>query len=76
LEAGVTGRRFERSYVVGGGAKADSAIVDGRAVGFSVHRGLSKRGPRNLGVQARACGLFEDLGAVGGLRGGVPAEDL
>jgi len=65
LEA-VTGRRFERLYVVGGGAKADLLNrLTARAVGITVHAGpVEATALGNLGVQARACGLFEDLGAV------------
>jgi len=65
LEA-VTGKRFQRLHVVGGGTQADLLNrLTAAAVGIPVHAGpVEATALGNIGVQARACGLFKDLAEV------------
>jgi rhamnulokinase len=65
LEA-VTGKRFARLHVVGGGTQADLLNrLTADAVGIPVHAGpVEATALGNIGVQARACGLFKDLAEV------------
>ena len=59
----VTGKRFERLHVVGGGARAELLNqMAADAVGIPVHAGPAEATALgNLCVQARACGLFASL---------------
>jgi rhamnulokinase len=59
----ITGKRFERLHVVGGGARAE--LLNRMAadeVGIPVHAGPAEATAiGNLCIQAQACGLFADL---------------
>jgi len=59
----ITGKRFERLHVVGGGARAELLNqMAADAVGIPVHAGPAEATALgNLCVQARACGLFASL---------------
>jgi len=59
----VTGKRFDRLHIVGGGCKADLLNrLTADAVGIPVHVGPAEATAiGNLCVQAKACGLFADL---------------
>jgi len=62
----VTGKRFDRLHIVGGGCKADLLNrLTADAVGIPVHVGPAEATAiGNLCVQARACGEFADLDAA------------
>jgi sugar (pentulose or hexulose) kinase len=59
----VTGKRFERLHVVGGGCRAELLNrMTADAVGIPVYAGpVEATALGNIGVQARACGLFSSL---------------
>ena len=59
----ITGKRFERLHVVGGGARAELLNqMAADAVGIPVHAGPAEATALgNLCVQAQACGLFASL---------------
>jgi len=59
----VTGKRFDRLHIVGGGCKADLLNrLTADAVGIPVHVGPAEATAiGNLCVQAKACGQFADL---------------
>ncbi len=59
----VTGKRFDRLHIVGGGCKADLLNrLAAEAVGLPVHAGPAEATAiGNLCVQAKACGQFADL---------------
>jgi len=62
----VTGKRFDRLHIVGGGCKADLLNrLAADAVGIPVHAGPAEATAiGNICVQAKACGLFSDLAAA------------
>jgi len=59
----LTGKRFERLHVVGGGSRAELLNqLTADAVGIPVYTGpVEATALGNIGVQARACGLFAGL---------------
>ena len=59
----VTGKRFQRLHVVGGGCRAELLNrMTADAVGIPVYAGpVEATALGNIGVQARACGLFGSL---------------
>ena len=59
----ITGKRFERLHVVGGGARAELLNqMAANAVGIPVHAGPAEATALgNLCIQAQACGLFASL---------------
>jgi len=62
----VTGKRFDRLHIVGGGCKADLLNrLAADAVGIPVHAGPAEATAiGNICVQAQACGVFSDLAAA------------